>query len=123
MLTTGLAKKATCHTFRPLGPHLGRIYELTGPRSQDMHGVAREFSDALNREVTYSDIPAEDWERELKKLGLPEHLTRHLVTLGELHRAGRYDRLRSEEHTSELQSPCNLVCRLLLEKKKKTRVV
>src|SRR5256885_8583132 len=28
-------------------------------------------------------------------------------------------RLRSEEHTSELQSPCNLVCRLLLEKKKK----
>src|SRR5256885_11149931 len=29
---------------------------------------------------------------------------------------------RSEEHTSELQSPCNLVCRLLLEKKKKTAV-
>src|SRR5256885_3598561 len=28
---------------------------------------------------------------------------------------------RSEEHTSELQSPCNLVCRLLLEKKKQTR--
>src|SRR2546426_9119288 len=28
-------------------------------------------------------------------------------------------RYRSEEHTSELQSPCNLVCRLLLEKKKK----
>src|SRR5256885_8963020 len=31
--------------------------------------------------------------------------------------AGR--RARSEEHTSELQSPCNLVCRLLLEKKKR----
>src|SRR5256885_12696518 len=29
-----------------------------------------------------------------------------------------YDPNRSEEHTSELQSPCNLVCRLLLEKKK-----
>src|SRR5256885_11985260 len=28
---------------------------------------------------------------------------------------------RSEEHTSELQSPCNLVCRLLLEKKKNTQ--
>src|SRR5256885_11755236 len=28
--------------------------------------------------------------------------------------------IRSEEHTSELQSPCNLVCRLLLEKKKNT---
>src|SRR5256885_7789816 len=29
---------------------------------------------------------------------------------------------RSEEHTSELQSPCNLVCRLLLEKKKNTHM-
>src|SRR6202030_4858875 len=31
------------------------------------------------------------------------------------------EHLRSEEHTSELQSPCNLVCRLLLEKKKNHR--
>src|SRR5256885_10022057 len=30
---------------------------------------------------------------------------------------------RSEEHTSELQSPCNLVCRLLLEKKKKKKTI
>src|SRR6266446_7658432 len=30
---------------------------------------------------------------------------------------------RSEEHTSELQSPCNLVCRLLLEKKKKKKEI
>src|SRR5256885_9894053 len=33
-------------------------------------------------------------------------------------RPGRCSTARSEEHTSELQSPCNLVCRLLLEKKK-----
>src|SRR5256885_10986249 len=33
--------------------------------------------------------------------------------------AAHCTRQRSEEHTSELQSPCNLVCRLLLEKKKK----
>src|SRR6266446_7315795 len=33
--------------------------------------------------------------------------------------AVRTANFRSEEHTSELQSPCNLVCRLLLEKKKK----
>src|SRR2546426_8973807 len=47
------------------------------------------------------------------------------VVLGEIRRGGGEDtaqihlRHRSEEHTSELQSPCNLVCRLLLEKKKK----
>src|SRR5688500_20108941 len=42
------------------------------------------------------------------------------------HRAARQvsdrPRPRSEEHTSELQSPCNLVCRLLLEKKKKIKL-
>src|SRR5256885_5716974 len=40
----------------------------------------------------------------------------------ELHRVKKINLIavsRSEEHTSELQSPCNLVCRLLLEKKKK----
>src|SRR5437763_12718132 len=49
----------------------------------------------------------------------------HLVTLGRLaddddRRPGRAGVVRSEEHTSELQSPMYLVCRLLLEKKKKT---
>src|SRR5256885_10675867 len=38
-------------------------------------------------------------------------LARDVMTL-------EHPRVRSEEHTSELQSPCNLVCRLLLEKKK-----
>src|SRR2546426_4543870 len=36
----------------------------------------------------------------------------------ELYAFAALERGRSEEHTSELQSPCNLVCRLLLEKKK-----
>ena len=72
--------------------HLGLIYELTGPRSQDMDGVAREFSDALNREVTYSDVSPEEWEQMLKTQHLPEHLTGHLLAMGWLHRAGRYDR-------------------------------
>src|SRR2546426_5468816 len=52
----------------------------------------------------------------------PEHSSRapdgrlpHGAAYGNAHEAVG---LRSEEHTSELQSPCNLVCRLLLEKKK-----
>src|SRR5256885_12106801 len=44
-------------------------------------------------------------------------LGREVVTRDEPVRAAHRG-LRSEEHTSELQSPCNLVCRLLLEKKK-----
>src|SRR5256885_11465561 len=42
-----------------------------------------------------------------------------VIGLNALELAGRKVLQRSEEHTSELQSPCNLVCRLLLEKKKK----
>src|SRR5256885_13813381 len=46
--------------------------------------------------------------------------TRRYAHLSHHRRARRRRALRrSEEHTSELQSPCNLVCRLLLEKKKK----
>src|SRR5256885_6177293 len=41
-----------------------------------------------------------------------------LVVLVRLEELQALLRIRSEEHTSELQSPCNLVCRLLLEKKK-----
>src|SRR5688500_19203265 len=48
---------------------------------------------------------------------------RSMVVIGYflLARGMRTPRTRSEEHTSELQSPCNLVCRLLLEKKKKNQ--
>jgi uncharacterized protein YbjT (DUF2867 family) len=80
-------------TLRPTVFLEGFFLELTGPLSQDLHGIAREYSEALNREVTYADIPPEDWEQELKRVGLPQHLMHHLVTMAELNRAGRYDRL------------------------------
>src|SRR2546426_9415388 len=56
------------------------------------------------------------------------HAGDHLALLEPLHdrlRRGALDlgQRRSEEHTSELQSPCNLVCRLLLEKKKKKNYI
>src|SRR5205807_3462938 len=44
-----------------------------------------------------------------------------VVALHHVGTEGARDVDRSEEHTSELQSPCNLVCRLLLEKKKKKK--
>src|SRR5688572_31913047 len=52
---------------------------------------------------------------------VPERGTRRVVLRGDVRRLprARRDEGRSEEHTSELQSQSNLVCRLLLEKKKK----
>ena len=75
------------------GSHLGQIYELTGPRSQDLQAIAGDYSDALNRKVTYWDVPPEDWERALRSRGFSEHLIQHLVTMAELNRSGRYDRM------------------------------
>src|SRR5256885_5454688 len=45
------------------------------------------------------------------------HIVRRNSKIADLLLAKLSEILRSEEHTSELQSPCNLVCRLLLEKK------
>src|SRR5688500_11758137 len=64
---------------------------------------------ALGSEIIQCAV-VEDWQGALEKAH--EHL---LAVNAELEQANR-----SEEHTSELQSPCNLVCRLLLEKKKST---
>lgn len=91
-VSTGDVARVIATVLAEPEPHLGRIYELTGPRSQDMHGIAREYTEALNRNVTYADISSDDWEQGLKKAGLPEHLIKHLSTMAELNRAGRYDR-------------------------------
>src|SRR5256885_3705143 len=58
----------------------------------------------------HADVPVVEIHRGVAVAGHQEEL---------LAERGRGN-ARSEEHTSELQSPCNLVCRLLLEKKKKT---
>ena len=76
------------------GAHAGKVYELTGPRSQDMHAVAAEYSEALGRTITYVDMPMDEWrERELGSRGLPGHVFDHLLTMAELHAENRYDRL------------------------------
>jgi len=78
-------------------PHVGKIYELTGPRSQDLHGLAGEYSAALGRSVTYVDVPLEEWrDRELRRRQLPNHVFGHLLTMAQLHAANRYDRLSSD---------------------------
>ncbi len=42
--------------------------------------------------MTYADIPPEAFEAGLRRAGVPEHVAQHVVAMGELHRAGRYDR-------------------------------
>src|SRR2546427_3091332 len=65
----------------------------------------------------HAGAPRSDWhERNASRLaaGRKIGVTIHVASI-----LGSWGRTRSEEHTSELQSQSNLVCRLLLEKKKK----
>ncbi|MER6983780.1 NAD(P)H-binding protein [Streptomyces carpinensis] len=74
-------------------PHTGRIYELTGPRSQDISAMAAEVSAALGRPVGYADVPLRQWiEEDLRPLGLPDHVFQHISTMARLHAENRYDR-------------------------------
>jgi uncharacterized protein YbjT (DUF2867 family) len=76
------------------GPYTGRVLELTGPRSQDMNGVAGEYARALGRPVSYVDITPEAWsEQVLAVARLGPYVDDHLLTVARLHRENRYDRM------------------------------
>src|SRR5256885_9149363 len=95
--------------FSPL-PHPAPLpsaaNSFAGPGESPAEIVAGDLRiDVAARQVTRRDEPIMLTAREFDLLVFLASRPRHVVTR------------RSEEHTSELQSPCNLVCRLLLEKK------
>jgi uncharacterized protein YbjT (DUF2867 family) len=73
--------------------HIGKVYDLTGPQSLTMAELAREFSGALGRTIEYVNVPPQIWETKLHEARLPAHLTAHLITMGQLNRDNRYDRM------------------------------
>ncbi|MFC4535577.1 NAD(P)H-binding protein [Sphaerisporangium dianthi] len=81
------------------GSHLGRVYELTGPVSRDLDGVADEFAKVVGRPVTYVDVPFGEWAQGLAAAKLPEHLFEHIGTMTRLHRENRYDRVSTDIET------------------------
>lgn len=74
-------------------PHIGQIYNLTGPEFADLDHYAQLFSEALGRPIRYRSVPVAAWSEKLRELGVPGHLVGHLAVMAELHMQGRYDRL------------------------------
>jgi len=89
-------------------PHIGKIYQLTGPQSENMNFYAQEYSKALGRTITYQDIPVEPWRKALLERGMLVHLVNHLATMADLHRAGRYDRMSNDVLTLTGQGPISV---------------
>ena len=72
---------------------IGEVYELTGPEVLDVTGLAARYSRALGRPISGTDVPHDEWQREvLAAIGLPEHVRQHIATMALLHRAHRYER-------------------------------
>jgi NAD(P)H dehydrogenase (quinone) len=91
-----VARVASTILEDPTG-HRGKVYELTGPRSEDMNEMAKEYATALNRSVKYVDVPYDKWlKEELMPVGLSQYVFDHISTMAKLHAENRYDRLTSD---------------------------
>jgi uncharacterized protein YbjT (DUF2867 family) len=89
-------------------PHIGHIYDLTGPESADLEYYARVFSEALGRPIRYRDVPLAAWSESLRKAGFPEHVVSHLSAMTELNRQGRYDRMTDAMSKLTGEAPMNM---------------
>src|ERR1700761_4626915 len=89
-------------------PHIGQIYDLTGPESADLDHYARVFSEALGRPIRYRDVQLPAWTDGLRQAGFPEHVVKHLSAMAELTRQGRYDRMTDTMYKLTGEAPTNM---------------
>jgi uncharacterized protein YbjT (DUF2867 family) len=89
-------------------PHIGKIYDLTGPESADLNFFARVFSEVLGRPIRYRDVPVAAWSENLRQARFPEYAVRHLSAMAELTRRGRYDRMTDTMHTLTGETPVSM---------------
>jgi uncharacterized protein YbjT (DUF2867 family) len=89
-------------------PHIGQIYDLTGPESADLNHYACAFSEALGRPIRYRDVPLAAWSDGLRQAGFPEHVVSHLAAMTELNRQGRYDRMTDAMYKLTGEAPTSM---------------
>ena len=89
-------------------PHIGQIYDLTGPELTDLNHYGHIFSEALGRPIRYRDVPLPAWSEGLRQAKFPEHLVRHLTAMAELARQGRYDRMTDTLRKLTGEAPTNM---------------
>ena len=89
-------------------PHIGQIYNLTGPDSADLNHFAGVFSEALGRPIRYRDVPTAAWSEGLRQAKFPEHAVNHLSAMAELTRQGRYDRMTDDVYKLIGEAPTSM---------------
>ena len=90
-------------------PHIGKVYELTGAKSETMREIADEYSRGLGRKITYVDLPFDEWRvKEFEPKGLPPHVREHIQTMAWLHHENRYDRYTQDFKTITGKEPATI---------------
>src|ERR1700681_150386 len=89
-------------------PHIGQIYDLTGPESAGLNHYACVFSEAPGRPIRYRDVPLPAWSEGLRRAGFPEHVVNHLSAMTELNRQGRDDRMTDDMFRLTGEAPTNM---------------
>jgi uncharacterized protein YbjT (DUF2867 family) len=89
-------------------PHIGQIYDLTGPESADLDHYARVFSEALGRPIRYYDVPLPGWSENLRQMRFPEFVVRHFSAMSDLTKQGRYDRMTDTLRKLTGEAPTNM---------------
>jgi len=79
--------------------HIGKVYELTGPATLDVDGIADQYAQALGRPVVAVSPSNDEWLEVLDKVGLEPHVRQHIATMAKLHRQGRYNRSTHDVET------------------------
>src|SRR5205807_4941723 len=108
----------TSRFFYRLSGALRVLHSFPTRRSSDL-----PFQRRINKQITAQRDPTQQTGQQVDRNGQMNQAGGRTQAAkdenGVRAQPPRRQRPRSEEHTSELQSPCNLVCRLLLEKKNK----
>ncbi len=89
-------------------PHIGKIYNLTGPESENMEHYAHVFSQALGKRIHYRNVPITVWADNLRQAGIPVHVVNHLTVMAELHQKGLYDRMTDDLPVLTGKSPTTM---------------
>ncbi len=86
-VVSAILEDPTCHRLK--------VYEPTGPRSENINAIAKEYAIALNRPVKYVDMSYDKWLKEkLLPLNLPQYVFHHVSTMA---------KLIAENRTSDVQ--------------------
>lgn len=88
--------RAVAAILQAPGRHVGQIYNLTGSRSKHLHWYAGEYSEALDRRISYRDVDPAAWREQLVQWKLPAHLPEHVTAMAQLNCENRYDRLTDD---------------------------